>query len=310
MVQMPLVMAPHVATQPQQATFPWVTSTPEQSPMLWECAPAGYYQAYTVATPTCSPVHKGNFVQPEMPSKELLRSVCEPFFEQMLAAVQQAMRAQSQHTSEMPWPSKGSNSEEGSSIVSDSGFSRMQHSQEGPAFSSLFGCQSSGSVTEEEESVESGQIRSSNTLLLGGALKLKADAQTKTNVEAEDVQRSEDAESQYQELVGEPPPGSDQQKNTMVCRHWKSKGFCRMEAQCKFLHPDNKCGVRTLGKNGGASIGDICNSLVFAYGLSDQLAVAAMDVKNKKSGGKRRRNKGRGEGMPVIGKPLAMQLIG
>mmetsp|Transcript_43971 Transcript_43971/g.121667 ORF Transcript_43971/g.121667 Transcript_43971/m.121667 type:complete len:478 (+) Transcript_43971:79-1512(+) len=34
-------------------------------------------------------------------------------------------------------------------------------------------------------------------------------------------------------------------KSVMVCRHWKSKGWCRMEADCKFLHPEHKRG--TLG---------------------------------------------------------------
>jgi hypothetical protein len=33
------------------------------------------------------------------------------------------------------------------------------------------------------------------------------------------------------------------EKSQMVCRHWKSKGWCRYESQCKFLHPANKCGV-------------------------------------------------------------------
>lgn len=32
------------------------------------------------------------------------------------------------------------------------------------------------------------------------------------------------------------------EKSVMVCRHWKSKGWCRLEASCKFLHPDHKRG--------------------------------------------------------------------
>jgi hypothetical protein len=40
---------------------------------------------------------------------------------------------------------------------------------------------------------------------------------------------------------GESP--RDDEKTQMVCRHWKSKGWCRYESQCKFLHPQNKCGV-------------------------------------------------------------------
>merc|ERR1719401_636557 len=31
----------------------------------------------------------------------------------------------------------------------------------------------------------------------------------------------------------------------MVCRHWKSKGWCRYGSECKFLHRENKRGVTT-----------------------------------------------------------------
>merc|ERR1712224_1173692 len=36
---------------------------------------------------------------------------------------------------------------------------------------------------------------------------------------------------------------SDVEKNVMVCRHWKTKGWCRLESNCKFLHPEHKRGV-------------------------------------------------------------------
>merc|ERR1711865_341469 len=35
---------------------------------------------------------------------------------------------------------------------------------------------------------------------------------------------------------------SNSDKGIMVCRHWKSKGWCRMESNCKFLHPEEKRG--------------------------------------------------------------------
>merc|ERR1712050_63895 len=37
------------------------------------------------------------------------------------------------------------------------------------------------------------------------------------------------------------------EKIQMVCRHWKSKGWCRYESQCKFSHPENKRGVSAKG---------------------------------------------------------------
>jgi len=39
------------------------------------------------------------------------------------------------------------------------------------------------------------------------------------------------------------PPRSLDSEKTVVCHHWKSKGWCRMEDQCKFLHPESKKGV-------------------------------------------------------------------
>jgi len=35
---------------------------------------------------------------------------------------------------------------------------------------------------------------------------------------------------------------SNSEKSNMVCKHWKSKGWCRMESKCKFLHPEHKRG--------------------------------------------------------------------
>lgn len=37
-------------------------------------------------------------------------------------------------------------------------------------------------------------------------------------------------------------PGG-QAKSAVVCRHWKSKGWCRMGNECKFAHPEHKCGA-------------------------------------------------------------------
>merc|ERR1712216_334611 len=45
-------------------------------------------------------------------------------------------------------------------------------------------------------------------------------------------------------------------KSTMVCRHWKSKGWCRLEHNCKFLHPEHKRGVAApKGCSGGINNG-------------------------------------------------------
>jgi len=37
--------------------------------------------------------------------------------------------------------------------------------------------------------------------------------------------------------------GTPQAKSAVVCRHWKSKGWCRLGDECKFAHPEHKCGA-------------------------------------------------------------------
>lgn len=43
------------------------------------------------------------------------------------------------------------------------------------------------------------------------------------------------------------------EKSVMVCRHWKSKGWCKMEEKCKFLHPDHKRGSGVVQQKGSGA---------------------------------------------------------
>jgi hypothetical protein len=50
-------------------------------------------------------------------------------------------------------------------------------------------------------------------------------------------------------------PASDVDRSPMVCRHWKSKGWCRLDSNCKFLHPEHKRGVcAPIGADGAATL--------------------------------------------------------
>jgi len=46
--------------------------------------------------------------------------------------------------------------------------------------------------------------------------------------------------------------GSDH-KSTVVCRHWKRKGWCRYANSCNFLHPDDERGVGSRARSYTAS---------------------------------------------------------
>merc|ERR1719424_440380 len=72
-------------------------------------------------------------------------------------------------------------------------------------------------------------------------------------------------------------PASDTEKSIMVCRHWKSKGWCRMESKCKFLHLEHKRGVSAVNAHSGNA-------------ESATLAISA--GRHKKRGGKNRSNRG------------------
>lgn len=49
-------------------------------------------------------------------------------------------------------------------------------------------------------------------------------------------------------------------KSAMVCRHWKTKGWCKLVDKCKFLHPENKRGSGSVPQRkptgGGAADDD------------------------------------------------------
>jgi len=47
---------------------------------------------------------------------------------------------------------------------------------------------------------------------------------------------------------GQSPESAGQAKSAVVCRHWKSKGWCRMGTECKFAHPEHKCGAGISSK--------------------------------------------------------------
>jgi len=77
---------------------------------------------------------------------------------------------------------------------------------------------------------------------------------------------------------------SDTEKSIMVCRHWKSKGWCRMESKCKFLHLEHKRGVSLATKVEGSSEAHRPDG--------ESAAPATSTTRSKKRGGKNRSNRG------------------
>lgn len=102
----------------------------------------------------------------------------------------------------------------------------------------------------------------------------------------DDASTDADEVCAFASLLSSPPseesePASDTEKSIMVCRHWKSKGWCRMDAKCKFLHPEHKRGISAANVHRDVD-------------GSNQMESAASDIlsgRKKKRGGKNRSNK-------------------
>jgi len=117
----------------------------------------------------------------------------------------------------------------------------------------------------------------------------------------------------------EAPPGPGAEKSVMVCRHWKSKGWCRLGNDCKFLHPEHKRGSGIVPRR---SVGAGATAAGMAFALGDDIphegpgdsagasaeASGPMDagggVSRVRRGGKKNRRSSGSDGavaVPVIG---------
>jgi len=200
-----------------------------------------------------------------MISRELLRTVCEPFFEQMLTALQQTLHEQMMVQQQVP----------------DSTTQPMKSAFANPGFVQQWTCLE---PTLDEESTEADDLGAFASLLSGSV----SEADTKSP-ETDAV-----APLSLEYALPEVPEQSsdldqDAEKNQMVCRHWKTKGWCRMESNCKFLHPAEKCGIAAPKLCCGSGI-----SRTTCPGMStgDSEAPVAALARRKKRGGKNRSNKG------------------
>lgn len=154
-------------------------------------------------------------------SRELLRSACEPFFDQMLNTLQLALQEQRILPSQIP---------ETINMMMDSMMAAMcascQQAFVAPPMPMY--CTSQPFQMFDEASTEADESGAFSALLSGSS--------SPSAVEV-------GVEPTFASTLDDSDPASDPEKTVMVCRHWRSKGWCRMEDKCKFLHPENKRGV-------------------------------------------------------------------
>jgi hypothetical protein len=157
-------------------------------------------------------------------SRDLLRSVCEPFFEMMLTALQHALHQQTHlagveaataqtSSSSTPPPTVAQSAHPES--ISQRELTPEGHHKEAAEASAV----ASVSLRSEELNLKAqgAELIASLTSTLGHSSMLSS---------AEDVEQL-----------------SDSDKSNAVCRHWKSKGWCRLRSECKFQHPESKRGI-------------------------------------------------------------------
>jgi hypothetical protein len=257
MTQMPVMMTPHMATAAvfQQPTSPWVTQTPESSPMLWNCAPS----------PDSYGLNPFDSSQ-KCISKEFLRAVCEPFFDQMLTAIYQTLQAQNQQAMHVQGHCMGAQ------VSATAGHQQV---------SATGVCNSYGLPTCEEPSTEDGSDVSDAGAFSAILTPPSAEEEQVKKTRWCDVEAESDAEED-----------SDMEATAMVCRHWKSKGWCRLEKNCKFLHPEHQRGVSFTTSSKSFTAMD--NSNVDSSITSEQLAFMPADGKKKNNKRGKRKNRAAG----------------
>jgi hypothetical protein len=234
---MSALSTPHIATPAvfKNESYPWAVKTPEASPMCWDKEPS---------LGSCAEVSSLGMSGAQEPtiSREFLRSVCEPFFEQMLDALQHALEQQQRQRQEEQAHAQGVAQCPSRLPMRHLELSRlpMRHLDPMP----------------DEESTDIEEFGAFASLLSGPS--------------SED-EKSSSALPRYSEASFAPirltkeesDPNSDPEKSAMVCRHWKTKGWCKMGSNCKFQHPEHKRGV-ALPKGGCGAGNAKCGDMIRA----------------------------------------------
>jgi len=194
----------------------------------------------SVCTPHFEEVHCSVQQMPAGPSvsREMLRAKCEPFFDKMIVALQQAIQQSQTDVGDSfhstCYPHAFSLERDDMSTDAD----------DSAAFASIFSVPSEG-----DDSIDSMSDTVSSSI-------------AKENSDA----------------------ANEVEKSTMVCRHWKSKGWCRLGTQCKFLHPEHKRGICTNDRCTRDS--KVSVSTTASSGAECMMPLAPSAVRRKRAGQK------------------------
>jgi len=243
------------------------------------------------ASPVCNylaPSELGakSFIQdvPSQPivSREFVRAVCAPFFEEMVTALQQALQMQMQMQVQAP------------SVEAKMQQAPAPAPAPAPAANGSFGSGlhfMSHVTTHLDSILDDESTEAEDHGAFASLLSVSSDTSSE---DAADAQSSENEAS-----VQSTHHGTEQKINSdgaaMVCRHWKSKGWCRLDANCKFLHPDHERGVdarkvRVVGSADSDGISRVFDPSISITSAEGELC-PVLPVRRKKRGGRNRSNR-------------------
>jgi len=244
--------------------YPWAISTPEVSPRYWGAlsdVPVQSVPSLDFLRMVCEPCFEQICcIAQQMGvcatvSHEELRTMCEPCFEQVITSLQQTCMTSSEMLQAMCNP------------FFEEMISALQETLQQNALQQHFNnqCQSMQNVPYSSHGIWFQPVYYPDKQLPNFD-EASTDADDSGAGGDAIVSKSDDSEST-----------SDPERSIMVCRHWKSKGWCRLESKCKFLHPEGKCGISANGLHAA------CTDLVDANsGDLPEMTVSAARRKKRK----------------------------
>lgn len=217
-IRTPATFAPALMASPdidQHEAYPWAAHTPEASPMCWEKTPC-------VAT-DCS-------AAPYSLHGSVLKAACDPYIEQMCRslganALVQQLAAEGNVPFELVHSMCAPFFEQMLTSIQES----LRHQEHTPEDARSGCCSCQPDTPTSLYWCEDGSTEAEGDTFAFGSLF----SSTSSDSDSLDVAERKSVAS---EAIGD-------DKSPMVCRHWKSKGWCRLGVDCKFLHPEHKRGI-------------------------------------------------------------------
>jgi len=255
----PAVLTDSASGACSEEVYPWVASTPERSPV---------WPSISLGEENCFPSH-GSFAQLALPV-DFVRTVCEPCFEEIHCCVQQGhtgpmvsrdmLRVQCEpFFDKMIVALQQAVQQQMQGNVNDSQSIRaMTQADVGACFQTVF-YPNEPFLGLDEESTDADDAGAFASIFC-------------VSSEGEGVMEKKDSEPEVE-------------KSVMVCRHWKSKGWCRMESKCKFLHPEHKRGISGCDKKvADGALMNACSSALLPGGAECMVLPTTSARRRKKAG--------------------------